>query len=136
MLRLAARYADIVGILPAPIKGSQDGDDPADRMPAAFDAKTAVLREAAGDRFDRLELSAFVTLRLTDDRRAATEELLADRGWTGTTVEAVWEMPTILIGSAAQIREDLLRRRERFGLSYLVTSDKDLPTLTKVIEGW
>jgi hypothetical protein len=136
MLRIAARNADIVGILPAPIKGSQDSDDPTDRMPAAFDAKVAVLREAAGDRFDRLELSAFVTLLLTDDRRAATEKLIADRGWTGTTVETVWEMPTILIGSAAQIRDDLEQRRERFGLSYLVTSDKDLPTLTRVIAAW
>ena len=134
MLRLAARHADIVGILPAPIRGSQDTDDPADRMPAAFDAKVAVLREAAGDRFAGLELSAFVTVRLTDNRRAATEELIADRGWTGITAEAVWEMPTILIGSAAQLREDLEKRRERFGLSYLVTSDKDLPALTELID--
>jgi probable F420-dependent oxidoreductase len=136
MLRLAARHADIVGILPAPIKGSTDTDDPADRTPAAFEAKVAVLREAAGDRFDRLELNAFVTLRLTDDRRAATEQLLAERGWSGVPVEAVWEMPTILIGSAAQIREDLQRRHETLGLSYLVTSDKDLPTVAKVLEGW
>ena len=76
------------------------------------------------------------TLRLTDHRRAATDELIADRGWTGITAEAVWEMPTILIGSAAQIREDLQKRRERFGLSYLVTSDKDLPTLKALLDGW
>jgi alkanesulfonate monooxygenase SsuD/methylene tetrahydromethanopterin reductase-like flavin-dependent oxidoreductase (luciferase family) len=136
MLRIAARNADIVGILPAPIKGSQDSDDPTDRMPAAFDAKVDVLREAAGDRFDRLELSAFVTLLLTDDRRAATEKLIAERGWSGTTVEAVWEMPTILVGSATQIRDDLEHRRERFGLGYVVTSDQDLPTLERVITAW
>ena len=136
MLRLAAGHADIVGILPAPIKGSEDTDDPADRMPAALDAKLAILREAAGDRFAGLELSAFVTIRLTDHRRAATEELIAARGWGATTVEEVWEMPTILIGSAAQVREDLLRRRERFGLSYLVTSDADLPRLREVVSGW
>jgi len=133
MLRLAARYADIVSILPAPITGAQDSDDAADRMPAALDRKIAVLREAAGDRFSRLQLSAFVTLRLSDHRRAATEQLIAARGWTGTTVEAVWDMPTVLIGSATQIRDDLDLRRERFGLSYLVTSDDDLPTLEKVI---
>jgi probable F420-dependent oxidoreductase len=136
MLRLAARYADIVGILPAPIKGSKDTDDPADRTPAAFDAKVAVLREAAGDRFDRLQLSAFVALRLTDNRRTATEKLIADRGWSGVSAEAVWEMPTILIGSATEIREGLEQRRERFGLSYVVTSDQDLPTLSKVLQGW
>ena len=136
MLRLAARHADVVGILPAPIKAAEDTDDPADRMPAAFDEKVAVLRAAAGDRFAGLELSAFVTVRLTDHRRAATEELIADRGWRRTTVEAVWEMPTILVGSVAQLREDLQARRERFGLSYLVTSDRDLPALTTLIAGW
>ena len=42
-------------------------------------------------------------------------------------------MPTIYIGSPAQIRADLQARRDRFGLSYLVTSDRDLPTLSAVI---
>ena len=35
----------------------------------------------------------------------------------------------------AQIRDDLRARRERFGLSYLVTPDRELPTLTAVIAG-
>ena len=136
MLRLAARHADIVGILPAPIKAAEDTDEAADRTPGAFDRKLAILRDAAGNRFTELELSAFVTVRLTDRRRAATEELIAARGWNATTVEAVWEMPTILVGSASQIRDDLLERRERFGLSYVVTSDADLPTLERVLAGW
>lgn len=42
-------------------------------------------------------------------------------------------MPTILIGSVARIREDLEARRERFGLSYLLTSDRSLPALTRII---
>ena len=49
--------------------------------------------------------------------------------------EDVWQMPTIFIGSVAQIREDLQARRERFGLSYLVAPDHDLPTLAAVIAG-
>jgi len=44
-------------------------------------------------------------------------------------------MPTIYIGSMAQIRDDLRARRERFGLSYLVTPDRELPTLAQVIAG-
>ena len=44
-------------------------------------------------------------------------------------------MPTIFIGSVAQIREDLQARRERFGLSCLVTPDHDLPALTAIIAG-
>ena len=133
MLRLAAAHADIVGLLPAPIKAHDDGDDPHDRLPPAFDDKIAVLRSAAGDRFSQLELSALATFTLTTRRRPSTEGLIAQRGWEGIGVEAVWQMPTIYIGSPAQIHEDLQARRERFGLSYLITSDRDLPTLGAVI---
>jgi probable F420-dependent oxidoreductase len=135
MLGLAARHADTVGILPAPIKNPDDPDDPLDLLPAALDQKIAVLRARAGDRFRRLELSAFVTIRITSHRRTDTEALIAKRGWGGIDVGAIWEMPTILIGSVAQIREDLQARRERFGLSYLITSDRDLPALTEIIAG-
>ncbi len=44
-------------------------------------------------------------------------------------------MPTIFIGSVEQIREDLAARRELFGLSYLVTPDRDLPALAKITAG-
>jgi probable F420-dependent oxidoreductase len=132
MLRLAAGHADIVGILPAPIQGSDDSDDPAERLPPAFDAKLDVLRAAAGDRFGELELSALGTFRITGQRRASTEELIAQRGWSGIDAETVWQMPTMFIGSVAQISEDLAARRDRFGLSYLVATDRDLPVLAEI----
>jgi probable F420-dependent oxidoreductase len=135
MLRLAGRYADIVGLLPAPIRGAEDTDDPADRLPAAFEAKREVVRSAAGDRFPQVELSAFGTFVLTPTRRSSTEDLIASRGWSGVTVEDAWQMPTIFIGHAEQIREDLVARRDRYGLSYLLTSDRDLDTLGDVIAG-
>lgn len=135
MLGVAARHADIVGLLPAPIKGSVDRDDPADRLPSELERKLAVLRSAAGDRFGQLELSAFATFSITARRRSSTEDLIAQRGWEGIDAETVWQMPTIFIGSATQIREDLRARRERFGLSYLVTPDHDLPTLAEIIAG-
>jgi probable F420-dependent oxidoreductase len=135
MLRVAARHADIVGLLPAPIRGAEDSDDPLDRMPAALDRKLAVLRSAAGDRFGQLELSAFGTFSITGRRRSSTEELIARRGWGGIEAGDVWQMPTIFIGSVAQIREDLQARRERFGLSYLVTPDRELPTLAAIVAG-
>jgi probable F420-dependent oxidoreductase len=135
MLRLAARHADVVGLLPAPIKDSTDSDDPGDRLPAAFDAKLAVLRAAAGDRFPSLELNAFGTFIITDKRRAITEDLIVRRGWTGIEAETVWEMPTIFIGSLAQIRADLRARRDRFGLSYLVVAENVLPALAEIVSG-
>jgi alkanesulfonate monooxygenase SsuD/methylene tetrahydromethanopterin reductase-like flavin-dependent oxidoreductase (luciferase family) len=133
MLRVAARHADVVGLLPAPIKGSEDRDDPADRLPPAFDRKLAMLRSAAGDRFGQLELSALASFTVTARRRSETEDLIARRGWSGIGVEAVWDMPTVFIGSLGQIRDDLQARRERFGLTYLVTPDRELPVLEAII---
>ena len=135
MLRLAARHADIVGVLPAPIRGSTDSDDPHDRLPAAFEAKVGVVRETAGDRFSDLEINAFATFIITGTRRAATEELIARRGWAGIDAETVWQMPTIFIGSLDQIRADLSARQERFGLSYLVVGENGLTALAEIISG-
>jgi len=135
MLRLAARHADIVGLLPAPIREPASADDPRDRLPAAFDTKLDVIREASGDRFGNLEINAFGTFIVTGRRRAETEDLISRRGWTGIDVEAVWQMPTIFIGSNEQIRADLLARRERFGLSYLVVGEDGLRALTEIVSG-
>lgn len=53
----------------------------------------------------------------------------------GVGVEAVWEMPALFIGSLPQIRADLRERRERFGLSYLISPDDQLSVLADVISG-
>jgi len=135
MLRLAARHADIAGVRPAPIRDPAGGEDPRDRLPAAFDAKIGVVREAAGDRFASLEISAFGPFIITGRRRAETADLIARRGWTGIDVEDVWQMPTIFIGSPDQIRSDLHARRERSGLSYLVAGQDNLPALAEIAGG-
>ena len=44
-------------------------------------------------------------------------------------------MPTMLIGSVDEIRDQLHERRERFGLSYLVASDTELDVVERVIAG-
>ena len=42
-------------------------------------------------------------------------------------------MPSVFIGSAGQIWQDLAERRRRYGLSYYVTSDQALGQLSQVI---
>jgi hypothetical protein len=104
-------------------------------LPAAFEAKIGVVREAAGDRFANLEISAFGTFIITGRRRAETEDLIVQRRWTGLDAEAVWRMPTIFIGSLDQIRSDLQERQQRFGLSYLVAGEDGLPVLAEIASG-
>ncbi len=134
MLAFGARSADIVGILPAPIRRSDDDEKPSDRSSEAFVRKVEVLRAAAGpERFGRLELCAFATIRVTDRRQQATEQLIEERGWAGISPEDVWGMPTVFVGSPDGIRDLLLERRERFGLSYVVSTDRDLDAVAQVI---
>ena len=133
MLRLAARHADIVGLLPSPIRGTEDQDDASARSPGALDQKLQLLQSVAGDRFPNLELSAFATFSIVANRRSATEDLIAGRGWSGIDCETVWQMPTIFIGSVSQIRDDLHARCERFGLSYFVAPDRDFPTIAEIV---
>jgi hypothetical protein len=92
-----------------------------------------VLKAAAGDRFPSLELSMVATFQVTSKRRASTERLIADRGWHGIPCEQVWAMPSVFLGSAAQIAADLQERRDTYGLSYYVASDRSLGELAQVI---
>src|SRR5260370_14548085 len=97
MLGVAAGHGDTVGLLPAPIKNSADRDDPRDLLPAALDQKIPVLRAKAGGRFPALELTAFVTIPLSDHTRADTQALITRRRSSGIDSNAVWHTPTLLI---------------------------------------
>jgi len=81
------------------------------------------VREGAGDRFDAIELGTGIDVTITDDRRGETEALIARRGWSGLSVEEVWDMPAIHIGSIDQIVEGIARSREELGFSYLIVGD-------------
>jgi probable F420-dependent oxidoreductase len=123
MLALAGREADIVSILTTSVATGTLVDEPRERLPASVRQKVDWVRAGAGARFPEIELSLIPSVIIADRRRAATEQLIAARGWPGITVEDVWEMPSVLIGSPDQIAEDMLRRREQYGFSYYVVSD-------------
>src|SRR5262249_9169928 len=111
VLSIAAQRADTVALLSKPLSGGVLSDSAAARSPAHVGEQVETVRRAAGDRFASLELSLFATLIVADDRRAAAEELARRRAWQ-TSVDDVLRMPTVLIGNAAQIADDLVQRRE------------------------
>lgn len=121
VLGIAGREADIVGVT-ANLKAGEIGPDAlADTTVEKFDEKLRWVREAAGDRFDDIELQVLVmSTQLTDDRVAAVEGIAA---LFGVTPDAAAAMPMLLIGSAGEIAETLIERRERWGFSYIVVQD-------------
>jgi probable F420-dependent oxidoreductase len=121
VLRLAASVADIVGFtglgrtLP---DGQQHAIEWAHHQ---IDAKVAIVRAAAGNRLADLELNALVQyVEITTDRRSSAERLAAR---IDAEPEVLLGAPYLLIGTVAEIVEQLHGARERWGFSYFVTRD-------------
>ncbi|MFT3855722.1 MAG: TIGR03621 family F420-dependent LLM class oxidoreductase [Ilumatobacteraceae bacterium] len=116
MLTFAARHADIVG-LNVHLPSSPGEASARDALPASMEAKVALVREAAGERFAALELNAWISVaRVTDDLGRLGNRLSAR---FGAPVDEVLRSPLVLVGSAAEIADEVLARRERWGYSYV-----------------
>ncbi|MGI5212794.1 TIGR03621 family F420-dependent LLM class oxidoreductase [Plantactinospora sp. CA-290183] len=131
-LRLAGELADIVSVNPRlgahTVTGGMINPADVDDMPA----KVALVREGAGDRMDRIELSvsvyaAFVT---PDTDRAA--RLVARQ--IGTDPERVLRSAHVLVGSVDHIADTLRRRRDDWGVSYVIADELIHQALAPVAE--
>jgi len=126
MLGLAAREADIVGL------SLLDPRAPGLPPPPTFAQKVAWVREAAGDRFDELQLHVNASLVQVADRPSETEiERVAAR--TRQTREQVLASPGTLVGPVEAVVETLLARREEFGVSYYVVQGRVMESFAPVI---
>ena len=137
LLRLAGRFADIVGINPKMVEGKITAETPADSTAEMVRKKIGWVREgaeAAGRNPDDIEFNSltFVTA-ITDDPGPLRE---AVGGRSGMTAEQVADCPLFLTGPANEIRERLEQRREETGISYIVIQGGDdavLETFAKEI---
>lgn len=120
MLSFAAREATIVGLLMS-TTGSQL--HLADSSTAATHQRLQWIKEAAGERFESLEINTTVfSVVVTDRGRDAADDLA--RAW-GCTPEQVLESIHVLVGSVDHICEQLHLWRESFGISYLGIPGED-----------
>jgi probable F420-dependent oxidoreductase len=131
VLQMAAREADIVGFNTFLRAGAVTPAAMASMRASVMDERMAWIRAAAGSRLDELELSVRVfAMDVTDDRRHKATELASVVGFGADDVLA---SPFALIGSAAQIVEDLRARRERWGLSYILVGSDDMTAFAPVV---
>jgi probable F420-dependent oxidoreductase len=133
MLAIAAREADIIGIQTATLGTGRNVPDPSGLLPETIAEKISWIRQAAGGRFDDLELSIVGSVVVTGQRRAAAERLVRARGWDGLPVDRVFEMPAIFIGSVDHVVAEMQARRDRYGISYYVISDRSLEAFTPIV---
>jgi probable F420-dependent oxidoreductase len=134
MLSLAGREADIVGVQTVSTASGGLGTDPSDRLADGVTRKIAWIREAAGARFDRIELSTFATFVFAADREDGARRFADEHGWAGLPVADVMAMPAVFVGSVEQIAAEMIARRERFGFTYFVVADSDLVAAAPVVE--
>jgi probable F420-dependent oxidoreductase len=131
VLRLAAREADVVAINVNLKAGVIDERAFPDGTPEATERKLSWIREAAGARADDLELPVRVHLAMvTDDRDGVIEQLAPAFGLTPAEAALT---PHALIGSADEIVDQLVERRERWGISYLGLSADQLDAFAPVV---
>jgi probable F420-dependent oxidoreductase len=131
VLELAARQADVVAVNVNLRAGVIDERAFPDGTPESTDRKIGWIRDAAGTRFDDLELQVRVHLAMvTDDRDAVIEELAPAFGLTS---EEASTTPHALIGTVDEICEQLLERRARWGISYLGMSADQLDAFAPVV---
>ena len=128
MLRLAARFADIVNFPDRPRIGVSTAGNPG--LGITFPSQMAVLREAAGPRFEQLELSVLCIPRVTAQ---VDETIAALASQMQTTPEIVHEMPSALVGEPSAIVDKLVQNREAFGLSYMVIPSSALADVQPIV---
>lgn len=133
MLKLAAREADIVGLQTVSTTSGSVVAHPQNWLAATVQRKVDLIREAAGERYGRLELSSTVTVEVCEDREAGARRILAARGWNGIELADVLEMPACLIGTLPEIAQQLRQRRDSYDLSYFVVSQAESAVIAPIV---
>ena len=133
ILKLAGRVADSVGILITNVAKGVVVNDPSGRSSAAVQQRIQWVRDGAGERFDEIELNSAIDVVVTNDRRAATESFIEQRNWQGISVEQVWDMPSVFIGTIDQITDEICMRREIFGFSYYWIPDALMDSFAPIV---
>jgi len=136
VLEVAGRHADIIGLNPKLPNGVIDASAGPDATAAATDRKIGWIREAAGDRFDQIELHTRIHIALISDDRQGTAEMLAPA--LGISPADALESPHALCGSVDEVAADLLARRERHGIASIGLSldamDAFAPVVAKLAD--
>ena len=121
ILSIAGREADIVSLNFNNRAGVLGPDGMMSGLAEQTAKKIGWIRDGAGGRFEALELEIGAYLTVVTDHQEATAAAIAEP--MGLSVEDLLAGPHNLIGSVDYICEELQRRRETFGISYITVLD-------------
>lgn len=131
VLRLAAREADIVGINPRLTEGFYGPRAIASAAPEYYDRRVAWVREAAGERFEDIEIQSLTfVVQVVPNARELIEQMAPS---FSMTVDQAAQTPAALIGSVDELVETLVQRRSRWAMNYWVVHEGDMDAFAPVV---
>ncbi len=131
VLGLAAREADVVGVNPRLTEGFYGPEAIASAAPEYYDERLAWVRQAAGDRFDILEIQSLTfVVSVVPNGRELIEQMASG---FGMTPEQAADSPAALVGSVEELVDTLERRRQRWSMNYWVVHEADMEAFAPVV---
>ena len=131
VLRLAGREADIVGINPNLRAGAVTTDAAASASKAETAKKLGWIREGAGDRFDAIELQIrYFVCAITDDAMGFATAVAPG---FDSTPEEVLGSGAALLGTIPEMIDQLVARREAWGVSNIVVGGDNYVDFAPVV---
>jgi probable F420-dependent oxidoreductase len=131
VLGIAAREADIVGVNPNLAAGYVGTEVLETTTAEYYHRRLDWIRQAAGSRFDSLELQCLTFfVQIVPNREEATARLAS---MLQVSTEQIDGSPVALIGTTDQIIEILRERREVFGFSYVVVHEAEIEAFAPVV---
>jgi probable F420-dependent oxidoreductase len=116
MLTFAAKHADIIGVNTILATSEARAASTRDAVPSSIDEKLAWIREAAGKRFEDIEIHAWVQFaHVTKDSNSLVSEL---KHRFAASEEEVRSSPKVLVGDVSEIVDRMHALRDRWGYSY------------------
>ena len=136
VLQLAARVADIIAFNVDNRSGKLAPENVERTKAGPTLEKVALIRAAAGDRFDSIELEIgahFVFV--TDDVDSVTSGLAAmTHGMFAMSKEDTLAHPHAIIGDVEDIIDTIVQRRETFGFSRVTVLEHNVDAFAPVVE--
>jgi len=121
ILEFAGREADIVSLNFNNRAGALGPDGMASGLAAATANKLDWIRRGAGDRYGDIELEIGAYTTIVTDHAEATAGAIGEA--LGMSAADILAHPHCLIGSIDFICDELQRRRESYGISYIAVMD-------------
>ena len=132
VLGLAGELADIVSVNFNNSSGVVGSGSISSSTEEETHKKIQWIKDGAGERFDELELETATYFISVEGRSQITADQVMAR--TGMELTDLKRFPHAAVGSVDEICEELQRRREEFGFSYITVGDAHLDAYLPIVE--